>query len=133
MEFDKSQEFDEHEEADKMAIKLAIFTNLQRRRSRSHRILSKESKKEAIKSLTGPRQAIVNKLQDKQKLVEKIQQVYIQQMQLDFVRDAVLIRIPDEMKLFIYHEFGEGGVADGILLGYVRIHNVRVLVDKLRA
>jgi len=132
MEFDKSQEFD-HDIADKMAIKLAIFTNLQRRRSRFHRILSKKIKKEAIKSLSGPKQAILNKLQDKQRLVEKIRQVYIQQMQLDFVRNAVLIRIPDETKLFIYHEFGEGGVADGILLGYVRVHNVRVLVDKLRA
>ena len=54
-------------------------------------------------------------------------------MKLGVVRNAVLIRIPDEMKLLIYHEFGDGDVAEGLLFGYVSNHDVRQHLKKLLA
>jgi hypothetical protein len=37
------------------------------------------------------------------------------------------------MKLFIYSEFGNGDVAEGMLFGYVRNHDVRKHLEKLLA
>ena len=54
-------------------------------------------------------------------------------MRLSFVRNAILIRIPDEMKLLIYHEFGDGDVAKGMLFGYVRDSDVRRHLNQLFA